>query len=169
MTITSQALKARFPNLLSKFSASELDTLLAALMLVQVAPGETLYRNGDHCDTMYLLWQGKLSLSLVLEEQEITLGDIGPGGFVGVLGVIDPGPALLTVKSSEASELLSLEHSGLVALRSTHPRLASNLLRALSLDLVEWLRDYEEYMAKRMNFDNIKDFLRIGRFEHFVS
>jgi CRP-like cAMP-binding protein len=169
LNITPKALQERFPRLLARLDLNEVDILLGFLATREVNPGTVLYRNGDHSDVMYLLWQGRLSLSLRLANEESVLGDLEPGQFIGVSGVIEPGPALLTVRAVTPSLLLCLDHAALKQLRAAHPRLGSKVLRALSLDLAEWLRGYEEYMTERAEPDDIEAFFRIGRLEHHIS
>jgi hypothetical protein len=50
----------------------------------------------------------------------------------------EPGPAPTTITVAEPSTLLRLDHSGLVVLRATHPRLGSYLVQALSA-LIKYL------------------------------
>ena len=166
MNITPKALQERFPQLLARLDLDEINILLGFLAIREVSPGTVLYRNGDRSEVMYCLWQGRLSLSLQLANEESVLGNLGPGQFIGVSGVIEPGPALLTVRVVEPSLLLCLDHASLKRLRAAHPRLGGQVLQALSLDLAQWLRRYEEYMTERAEPDSIEVFFRIGRIEH---
>jgi CRP-like cAMP-binding protein len=166
---TPEDLKKRFPRLLGRLEAGDLGTLLHTLEWREVEPGEELCRNAEYCDAMHLLWEGELRLSLWLSGREITIGNIGPGQFVGVVSLIDPGPALLTVTVAEPSRLLRLDHPGLIRLRGSHPRAGGNLLRALSLDLTAWLRSYEAYIAHKTGPNSIEAFFRIGRLESHIE
>lgn len=167
--ITPKALQECFPRLLARLNPGEVSILLDFLAIREVSPGSVLYRNGDYSDVMYFLWKGRLSLSLQLANEETVLGNLEAGQFIGVSGVIEPGPALLTVRVATPSILLSLDHAALKQLRAAHPRLGSKILRALSLDLAEWLRGYEEYMTDREEPDSIEVFFRIGRLDHHIS
>jgi CRP-like cAMP-binding protein len=167
--ITPKALQERFPRLLARLDLDEINILLGFLAIREVSPGSVLYRNGDHSDVMYFLWQGRMSLSLQLANEERVLGNLEPGQFIGVSGVIEPGPALLKVQAVEPSLLLCLDHAALKQLRAAHPGLGSKVLQALSLDLVQWLRGYEDYMTERAEPDSIEVFFRIGRLDHHIS
>lgn len=149
MAITAKLLKRRFPVLLGRFEHGELETLLEALVPIEVPAGEQLHCCGDHADSLYLIWEGNLSLSMKSGGEDIPLGNLGSGQHIGSVAVIEPGPAPTTVMVAEPSTLLRLDYPTLVVLRTTHQQLAGHLLRTLSLDLVERLRFYEEGMAGR--------------------
>jgi lysophospholipid hydrolase len=167
--MTPHQLKKLFPRLFGRFDVDELETLLNALEWIEVESGEELCRNGEHCDAMHLLWEGELTLSVWLSGREIVIGNIGPGQFVGVVSVIDPGPALLTVTVAKPSQILRLDNSALLRLRELHPYVSSSLSRALALDLAEWLRSYEAYVAEKTGPDDIEAFFRVGRLESHME
>lgn len=162
MVISVDQLKHLFPRLLARFGAAELAILLDALTRLEAGPGDVLYRCGQHADSLYLVWQGKLAVSLTIAGEELFLGHLGPGQFTGITAVIDPGPALVSATVVESSVLLRLTHAGLASLRENQPPLGNHLLRALSLELVEWLRGYEAYMKERARPDSIQELLRMS-------
>lgn len=149
MTMTAESLKSRFPLLLERLSPGEVGNLLNALTQIQASPGEELHRHGDQADSLYLVWEGSLLLSMAFDGREIPLGTLGPGQHIGSVAVIEPGSAPTTVTVAEPGTLLRLDHSGLNALRADHPRVGGHLVQALSLDLAERLRFYEEGMTGR--------------------
>lgn len=163
MTITPESLQNRFPQLLDKLNLAAVQSVLNHLERITATPGQMLYRCGEHADAFYLVWEGKVALSLTVAGEEKCLGTIGPGQFSGMAAVIDPGPALLSAKIIEPSLLLRLTHAQLLRLRTTQPRVGSDLLRAFSLNLVNWLRSYEEYLAERNQPDDFIEFFRLGR------
>lgn len=165
MNLDAGSLKDRFSKLLEKLGLEEVQVLLKMMEPIEIQPYQVLSHCGEYSDSFLMVWEGKLSLSLSFKGKEIVLGDIGSGQFSGVAAVIDPGPALLTVTAVESGTVLRLTHAKLALLRATYPSIGSKLLRAFSLNLANWLRNYEEYMTKRVQPDNIVDFFRIGRLE----
>lgn len=149
MAITGDQFKQHFPLLLERFNRQEAETLLHTLDQIEAPSGEELHRCESHADSLYLIWEGSLALAMTVGDREISLGNLGSGQLIGSVAVIEPGPSPTTVTAAEPSTLLCLSHSGLKALRTDQPRLAGNLLRGLSLDLVERLRVYEEGMVGR--------------------
>jgi CRP-like cAMP-binding protein len=162
VSITAHGFKQRFAALLEKFEADQAEILLNALTRVDASAGETLYRFGEHSDVFYLVWEGRVSLSMSVGSKDITLGTIGPGDFIGALSLIDPGPAPVTFKVIEQSVLLCLDHAALNALRKEHPEVGSQLLRTLSHDLADWLRTYEEYLMVRTRSESVEEFVQLG-------
>ena len=117
-----------------------------------------LYRYGDPVDTLYLIWEGRLHLSMTH-----SLGALEPGQMVGVAEVIAPGPALATVTAATPCILLRLDHASLQNLRQTDPELGGLLLRNLSTDLVERLRAYEKSLSQQGWPANDDAIIHLGR------
>ncbi|MDQ2697083.1 MAG: cyclic nucleotide-binding domain-containing protein [Pseudomonadota bacterium] len=149
MAITGKLLKRRFPQLLEKFDNNDLEALLGVLNRLDLEADQELRRYGDYADSLYLVWKGSLAQSMEIGGETIPLGVTGAGQHVGTVAIIDPGPALATVRTAEPGTLLCLDQTGLKTLKQKHPRAAGKLWRALSLELSEWLRVYEEYMSRR--------------------
>lgn len=131
----------QFKGLLSHCDANELDVLLDMLELKQHVPSnEVLIRQGEMSDTLYLVYNGLLSVTVDSSAKEVLLGMIDRGQWVGDVSLIEPGPASASVKVVEEATLLCLSHEDFEILRATHPKLASCLLNALSITLASRLR-----------------------------
>jgi len=164
VTVTADLLKRRFPGLMGRFERGELETLLNVLVPIEASSGKELHHCGNPADSLYLIWEGSLLLSMESDGEEIPLGNLGPGQHIGSVAVIEPGPAPTTVVVTEPSTLLRLDHSGFLVLRTIYPRLGGHFLQALSLDLAERLRSYEEGMARRTQPpSNPEEFARLYR------
>lgn len=149
MTITAKGLKQRFPQFMDKMRSREVDTLLDAMQRVDAAPGHVLQHAGDKIDSFYLLWEGSIEILMRADGEEVSLGILVSGQAFGAVALIEPGPALTTATAVDASVLLRLNHERLADLRQRQPRVGGLVLRALSLDLAERLRLYEEGMVVR--------------------
>lgn len=164
MTITGNQLKQRFSSLLERFNGGDADSLLQVLTQVEAQSGEELHHYGSHADTLYLIYEGSLALSMVVDGKEIPIGTLNSGQHIGSVAVIEPGSSPTTVTAAEPSILLRLDHPGLEKFRSDQPRMAGNLLRALSMDLAERLRVYEEGMVDRtQSSGDVEEFVRLCR------
>lgn len=161
MTITSKQLRDRFPQLLEKLDRGEAKILLQSLQRIEAEPGTELHRYSDRADSLYLIWEGKVMLSMPVGGRDIALGVLGSGQLIGAVALVAPGPAPVTAMAAEQSILLRLDHGGLEALRKNHPRVGSHLLQAISLNMTERLRIYEEYMAKRTRSGDPEEFVRL--------
>lgn len=161
VTITAKQLQNRFPHLLEKFGRGEGKILLEMLDRIEVEPGTELHRYGDPDDSLYLIWEGKVMLSMPVAGRDIALGVLGSGQLIGAVAVVVPGPAPVTAMAAEPSVLLRLDHAGLETLRKNHPRIGGHFLQALSLNMTERLRIYEEYMSRRTRTGDPEEFVRL--------
>ena len=130
---------------------------------IDVPAGCQLLRYGEPADTLNLVWEGALQVSIGIGGQEISIGTVGPGHFVGIAAVIDPGPAVAHVSAAQPSTLLRLNHASLETLRANHPGVGGKLTRALSFELTEWLRTFEEYIAEREKPNDTEEFAQTIR------
>jgi CRP-like cAMP-binding protein/predicted MFS family arabinose efflux permease len=125
-------------------SNNTLERLAADLEPVEFPAGAMVLREGDPADALYVIVDGEVSASARGEgETEQFLRTVGPGGYVGEIGLLTAGPRTATVtavtpltmwrlpgddfldalQESQASSAL-LQTSG-ARLARTHPRLAA--------------------------------------------
>lgn len=149
VSIDAISLKHRFPVLLDKFSHDELEVLLDMLACIKVDADAELQQFGDEVDALFLVWEGKVAVSLAVGGQAVDLGTMGSGESLGEINAIDPGLAMSKLTATEPSTVLCLRHTNLEALRRTHPPLHGKFLRALSLRIAGILRTYENYRVER--------------------
>lgn len=96
--------------------------------LKHFSPGEVVFRAGDPGHTMFICVRGQL---------EVRIGDrvadvIHPGGFLGELGVIDPGPRAGSAVATAHTDLLEIDEAEFLKLIQTKPFFALKLLRVLT-------------------------------------
>lgn len=163
MAITTEQLQQRFSQLLGKLDREEVQVLLDRLTPINVAPGEDVVRAEDHADSLYLIWEGKVAFFKEVSGKTIAVGTLGPGRFFGTEVVIDPAPEVGTSRAVESSILLRLDHASLEGLCDSHPRLGGHLLRALSLDMVDWLRAVKKYMTERTLPNDLRECIQMVR------
>ncbi|MDP1682448.1 MAG: cyclic nucleotide-binding domain-containing protein [Burkholderiales bacterium] len=143
MEITPAQFKQRFKSVATRFSnAEDLQALLQHLDVTQIAAGTRLIARSDLCSTLYLVWDGSLSISFKNGDAEMVLGNVGPGEWMGEVALLDPAPAITCVTAALDTNLLALSHEQFATLRKAHPNAASALLHALSTDMAERLRTY---------------------------
>ncbi len=110
------------------------DALLPYLEPVALAGGETLCRQGDASDALYVLCSGSLgafgpSLSTARER---LLGVIAPGEIVGELGLLTEQPRSATVRALRDCTLLKLSRGDvLLRLMRAHPETLVGTLRQI--------------------------------------
>ncbi|MDX1654311.1 MAG: cyclic nucleotide-binding domain-containing protein [Candidatus Competibacteraceae bacterium] len=141
--VDSRSFRRRFPRLGHSLTEEEVQILLDTLVVVEAAPGQALHSQGKETDSLYCIWQGELTAAAHCRGRALSLGQLGPGRYLGVAELLVPGPAAFTIRPRTPTLLLRLDHPTLQALRHDHPRLGSELLRALFLELVERLQAFE--------------------------
>ncbi len=140
MTMTSTDLGRCFPELTRHMSPEQLSILFGYLEATTFKAGERIITDGEPCSTMYLVAKGRLSVLIKINQEALTLGTVGPGAWVGEIGLIDPGPACATVEAVEDTVLLSMSADALTNLVANHPIIASLMLQKLLKELASRLR-----------------------------
>jgi CRP/FNR family cyclic AMP-dependent transcriptional regulator len=68
-------------------------TLLAAMSGIKISKGQTLFKEGDAGDRLFVVVEGKLKLGTSSGDgRENLLSILGPGDMFGELSLFDPGP-----------------------------------------------------------------------------
>jgi CRP-like cAMP-binding protein len=116
--------------------------------------GEIILKQGESSSTLYIIWDGSVSVSLQCNDITIELGEKFPGSWVGELGFIEPGPASATITANENTTLLSLDEEELQDLLKDHPDIVTRLLHALSLNLAVRLRETKQIAFKKIADDD---------------
>lgn len=128
---------------LSRRELAELDDVAAERRL---SPGDLLVREGAQPEELYVLLSGSLEvLRCDRRGAEYVLGDIGPGGLVGELAVVEERPCSATVRATEPSRVLVLPAAAIRA----RPRLVTNIARAIAERLRAQSELSLEYMQER--------------------
>jgi len=96
--------------------------------IVRVARGEVLFREGEPGEAMYVLVLGQASVSLGGRELEVLL----PGGIVGEMSIVSPGPRTATVIAAADSEFVEIDVRRFHELVRQVPEFALQVMRTLS-------------------------------------
>ena len=100
---------------------------------VQLAEGETLYRQGDPGDDLYVVRDGAIELSVKdITGQKIVLHIARAGELFGALAVVENEPRNATASALEPTSLLLLDRGDLLLLYQQHPEAALAMLAAMS-------------------------------------
>ena len=104
---------------------------------VALSPGETLFRQGDPADALYLVAEGRLRALFVRQDgAEVPLADVGPGDFVGELGLLTGGARTATVVAVEPTQLLRAGRTDFERLAESDPALIARMAGALRARLL---------------------------------
>src|SRR5262245_20242540 len=130
----------KFPALGVYLHGPEVAALLGALV-ERVAPaGEVLLSEGKSSDTIYLVWDGQLAVTIGEAPDAMEVGRPGAGAVVGEVSFLDGGAASATLTASAPTHLFTIGREAFDGLRRDHPRAATALLRALCRTIAGRLR-----------------------------
>jgi CRP-like cAMP-binding protein len=99
---------------------------------VRFGPGEVVFHEGDPSRTVLLIVEGEVEVAKAAGAGEVMLGTIGPGEFVGEMGVIEGRPRSATVRARGLVRGEMLERRLFLERVSRDPRLAFGALLRLS-------------------------------------
>lgn len=126
--------------------------------------GQTLARQGEPADALYLVAQGLLKLVQVTPDgHELIVRFVGPldpfGGVVALEGATYP----VTALAVEPTRLLVWPRSALIALLARHPQVRTNLLREMTAHMTDALTRVRELATERVGQRLAHTLLRLGR------
>jgi phosphoserine phosphatase RsbU/P len=149
--------------LLSDLPRNELDHLVATLQVVNLAPGDVLFREGEPGESLYIILEGQLEVILALgTSDERRLAAFGPGEFIGEMSLLIPGRArTASVRAVEACRLWMMTHNDFDGLLVRQPKLAYTIVQTLTkrLDVTTTLsfRDLQEKNRQlQQAYDDLK-------------
>ena len=118
--------KALFLKTTLLFEELEFDTALAVadrLESLELAKGETLFKEGDSAAGIYFVFEGSVRLDASGHIEELEVSD-----FFGDESLFADGPRAYSCESTEKSRLLLLSKTHLFTLLSECPSVATRLL-----------------------------------------
>jgi NTE family protein/lysophospholipid hydrolase len=104
--------------------------LLGVLEQVQLQAGETLLRQNDPGDAMYLVLNGRVSVRVEHADGTTSgVDEVGPGGVVGELALVTGQPRNATVVALESTEAARLARTDFDRLSERHPEALNTFMR----------------------------------------
>ena len=100
---------------------------------VKLSKGQTLFKEGESGDRLYVIVQGKIKLGTASGDgRENLLAILGPGEMFGELSLFDPEPRTSTATAVTDVRLVSLAHDQVIGLVTSYPQVSLELLRRLA-------------------------------------
>jgi len=117
--------------LLGSLTDAEYEAVRNASNLKSFAPGELVFRQGDHHDGIFVILSGQVrSYSTGPSGREITLAYWSPGNFVGGPEIFGGSPHVWSGQAVRHSQVLHIKGAELRRLVETIPRFAVGLIEA---------------------------------------
>jgi CRP/FNR family transcriptional regulator, cyclic AMP receptor protein len=119
--------------LFAALDAEAAAALRASLTESAVAKGDTLFREGESGDKMFMILDGKVKLGQSsVDGRESLLAVMGPGEIFGELSLFDPGQRTSTATALTDAIVLGLSNEQLRPWLAGRPEVAAALLQALA-------------------------------------
>jgi diguanylate cyclase (GGDEF)-like protein len=94
--------------------------------------GESLFKEGDSGDQLYIIVSGRVSITVNLPDgKELILSEISGGNFFGEMSIIERAPRSATCRTLEKTECLSLHADDFNALIEEYPATASSIMNRM--------------------------------------
>ena len=117
---------------------------------VDLPDGEPVFVDGQPSSHLVVIVAGVLAIRHEANGIVVEIGTRGPGGWLGEVSVIDPGPATATVVCQGPARLLRVDHATLLRLTLERPEVASILLRHVTRQLAERLATSSSGIVERV-------------------
>jgi CRP/FNR family cyclic AMP-dependent transcriptional regulator len=99
--------------------------------LLKVRAGETVFRQGERGDTVYLVLDGKVELRVGGRLVET----VGPGGILGEMALIEQAPRVATAAAKTACDLLQISEARFTAMIQQTPHFALQIMKVMAARL----------------------------------
>ena len=119
--------------LFSGLDAGAADALRTSMNLVKLRKGQSLFKEGDDGDHLFVVSSGKVKLGTKsVDGRENLLMILGPGDMFGELSLFDSGPRTATATAVTDSKLLALGQDKVIPWVKEHPEVSLQLLARLA-------------------------------------
>ena len=147
----ADVLDLRDIDFLSGLAMDELERLGAVLARREFAAGETICREGEEGDRMWLLAKGSVSVRLISADGHLNLrlASLSRGTTIGEMALVEQARRSATIVADEHVVCYELLRDGYTRLLSEHPVIATKLLTNLSRELARRLRRTSEDLRSR--------------------
>ena len=126
--------------LFAGLSERQLEALIGRIDLMTLAPGQVLFREGEHGDSLYVIAEGEVVVQAA-GPPRVPPAVLKAGAFFGEVTLITDHPRMVTVTAQTMVEALRIDRDAIAFVVARHPEMVSALLRFVRDRLVErWMR-----------------------------
>jgi len=148
----NEEFKEKFPLWSAALGQANVDSLLAATSKLELPANRVIIRDRMPVDSLYLILEGEVSITVEENGRAIKLGVIGPGQVLGEVSVLSgEQQASSTVTSLSPVRMLRLRHQAFEDLIASNYAIASVLLQHFVDMLADRLR------ASVQSFSDLKE------------
>lgn len=93
-----------------------------------IPAGELLFDQGDSGDAMFAVVEGSIELSL----NGVVIEDVGPGGILGEMALINAAPRTARATARTAARVVPVDQPRFMYLVQEHPTFAIQVMRVMA-------------------------------------
>lgn len=132
ISIPDKILHLKGIHIFKGLAVGELAAIASVTEEVIYPPGETVIKEGEPGETMYLIIKGEVSVIKRHEkENEIELDRIGSGDYFGEMALFEDAVRSATIRTQEASRLLVLHKREFAEIVREYPQIALHICKEL--------------------------------------
>ena len=111
--------------------------------------GEVVIREGDSGNTMFVIQEGQVQVSVSRDGEEFPLRTLGSGEFIGEMGIFDAAVRSATVRALGQARILTVDKKGFLRRVHEDPSLAFRVVQTLSRRIRELTEEVARLRAER--------------------
>ena len=128
LTVIEKVILLQNVDVFSDIPTEQLAQLAAIAETVSVPQGDTIYREHDHADSLYLTLEGQVRLHR--EDREILVA--GPQEVFGTWALFDDAPRVVTATALEDTRLLRIDRDDFFDLLADDVQVTRGILQSLA-------------------------------------
>jgi len=117
--------------------------------VVQVRPGDVVFREGEAARHLYVVHDGALEVTKQRDGSEVVLGEVGPGECVGEMSFIDMQPRSATVRATKPTTLWAWSYQSIHERYCADQKCAMLLVMNIAREMSRRLRRADDLIARR--------------------
>lgn len=110
--------------------------------------GAVIFREGDSGDQMFIVHEGQVEISSVIDGERTVLGIVEKGQFFGEMALFDDKPRSATAVVKGSARLMVLSRSTVTERLQDEPHIGLSLLRGMCQRLRSLHANLEELLAR---------------------
>jgi diguanylate cyclase (GGDEF)-like protein len=119
-------------GIFSDLDPSELDYVCGKMSMRKCAKDETLFREGDAGDELYIILEGSIAIIVRLADgKELVISEIACGNFFGEMSIVERAPRSATCRATEDSTFFALHADAFRALIVERPVIAMKITQRM--------------------------------------
>jgi len=136
MSVPDKILHLRRIQIFEGLSITELAAVASVTEEIVFQPGETVIKEGEPGETMYLILEGEVSVNKGQEQgREIELDRISAGDYFGEMALFEDIPRSATIRTQKETRLLMLHKREFAEIVREYPQIALHICRVLGARL----------------------------------